>query len=191
MTGRRVKPNGECNDVNKNRGDGHMDIRLEVVLPAADMQQARDFYGGLGWRVSSHYGGEGDFRVVQLTPQGSRESELSKARPADSTWLSRAACRSVDPDLFFPVSATGSSVEQAARAKAVCAKCPARLECLVFALRTGQAHGVWGGLTEEERSTKARSGRWKAPRESGENRANSVVTSSTKLRDTEAGTVGS
>jgi hypothetical protein len=32
-----------------------------------------------------------------------------------------AACSSADPALFFPVSATGRSVEQVARAKAICA----------------------------------------------------------------------
>ena len=66
-------------------------------------------------------------------------------------WRQRAACLPVDPDLFFPVSAEGRSLEQVARAKAVCARCRVRRECLAFALGTGQAHGVWGGLSEQER----------------------------------------
>ena len=36
-------------------------------------------------------------------------------------------------------------------AKAVCAACPVQTPCLRFALRTGQAYGIWGGTTEEER----------------------------------------
>ncbi|HEX4288967.1 MAG TPA: WhiB family transcriptional regulator, partial [Trebonia sp.] len=32
-----------------------------------------------------------------------------------------------------------------------CARCPVRSECLDFALRTRQMHGVWGGTTAEER----------------------------------------
>lgn len=65
-------------------------------------------------------------------------------------WRLAAACKHTDPDLFFPVSIAGSSAGQVARAKAVCAGCSVRRECLKFALVT-QADGVWGGLTEEER----------------------------------------
>jgi hypothetical protein len=31
------------------------------------------------------------------------------------------------------------------------ARCPVQAECLVFALRTRQLHGIWGGTTERER----------------------------------------
>lgn len=61
-------------------------------------------------------------------------------------WQQDAACvyhREVD---FFP--ARGESVRDA---KAVCACCPVRVECLDFALRLKVAHGVWGGLSERER----------------------------------------
>jgi WhiB family redox-sensing transcriptional regulator len=70
------------------------------------------------------------------------------ARPP---WRLLAACQSTDPDLFFPVSSTGRSLEQADEAKAVCARCLVRRQCLSFALQTRQAYGIWGGLTEEER----------------------------------------
>jgi WhiB family redox-sensing transcriptional regulator len=70
---------------------------------------------------------------------------------ADRQWRSRAACRSADPDLFFPVSASGASLEQVTEAKAICARCCVRRECLAFALATRQAHGVWGGMSEQER----------------------------------------
>jgi WhiB family redox-sensing transcriptional regulator len=36
-------------------------------------------------------------------------------------------------------------------AKAICSRCLVRGECLAFAIRTRQMHGIWGGLTEEER----------------------------------------
>jgi WhiB family transcriptional regulator, redox-sensing transcriptional regulator len=49
------------------------------------------------------------------------------------------------------VSAAGPSRERAEQAKAVCAVCPVRRECLQFALATRQAHGVWGGMSEHER----------------------------------------
>lgn len=47
---------------------------------------------------------------------------------------------------FFP--ARGESVRDA---KAVCAVCAVKAECLDFALRLKVAHGVWGGLSERER----------------------------------------
>ena len=50
------------------------DMKLEVViLPVADVDRAKGFYEGLGWRVDAD-GGGGDFRVVQLTPPGSPAS---------------------------------------------------------------------------------------------------------------------
>ena len=67
-------------------------------------------------------------------------------------WRSVAACRSADPDLFFPISDSGPALEQAARAKAICATCRVQRECLAFALRTRQIHGIWGGTTEHERA---------------------------------------
>jgi WhiB family transcriptional regulator, redox-sensing transcriptional regulator len=66
-------------------------------------------------------------------------------------WWQRAACRSAEADLFFPVSAKGRSQLDAARAKAVCERCPVCTQCLHYALATQQLHGIWGGLTEEER----------------------------------------
>jgi WhiB family redox-sensing transcriptional regulator len=66
-------------------------------------------------------------------------------------WRSQAACRSMDPELFFPVVEVGPlCAAQIARAKAVCARCPVQTECLSFAL-TALPHGVAGGLTAEER----------------------------------------
>jgi WhiB family redox-sensing transcriptional regulator len=66
-------------------------------------------------------------------------------------WRDDAACRDTDPDLFFPVGTTGLAVDQIASAKAVCASCPVRTECLDFALFTNQDSGVWGGTSEDER----------------------------------------
>jgi WhiB family transcriptional regulator, redox-sensing transcriptional regulator len=74
-------------------------------------------------------------------------------REPRADWRDHATCRSVDPELFFPVSPAGLSLDQTERAKAVCAVCPVRPECLQFALATRQAHGVWGGMSEQERST--------------------------------------
>jgi WhiB family redox-sensing transcriptional regulator len=82
--------------------------------------------------------------------------ERRAERLADSGWWRLAACRSADPDLFFPVSGAGPAREQAAAAKAVCAGCPVCRECLTYAVITHQQHGIWGGLTEDERHRASR-----------------------------------
>jgi WhiB family redox-sensing transcriptional regulator len=66
-------------------------------------------------------------------------------------WVQKALCKDEDPELFFPVGATGPAASQIRAAKAVCIRCPVRLECLEWALATAQDAGVWGGLSEDER----------------------------------------
>ncbi|OXM73455.1 MULTISPECIES: WhiB family transcriptional regulator [Amycolatopsis] len=74
-------------------------------------------------------------------------------------WRTSAACRDEDPELFFPVSEMGPGARQVARAKAVCASCPVRAECLAYALDTGLDNGIFGGTTEGERRSLIRSRR--------------------------------
>ena len=66
-------------------------------------------------------------------------------------WRHRAACRDVDPELFFPIGNTGPALMQIEEAKQVCHQCPATEACLKWALESGQDAGVWGGLSEDER----------------------------------------
>lgn len=48
-----------------------VDKKLEVVvIPVADAERAKEFYGRLGWRLDADVS-RGDFRIVQLTPPGS------------------------------------------------------------------------------------------------------------------------
>lgn len=71
---------------------------------------------------------------------------------ADSSrWWELAACRSVDPELFFPVTEVGAATSQVALAKAVCACCQVRQQCLDYALTGRPVHGIWGGTSEAER----------------------------------------
>ena len=60
------------------------------------------------------------------------------------------------PELFFPVAAHGPGARELARAKAVCAACRVRRQCLQYALATHQLHGVWGGTSEDERQLHVR-----------------------------------
>jgi catechol 2,3-dioxygenase-like lactoylglutathione lyase family enzyme len=46
-----------------------VDMKLEVVVvPVLDVDQVRDFYQALGWRLDADFVTGTDFRVVQLTP---------------------------------------------------------------------------------------------------------------------------
>src|SRR4051812_16592141 len=49
-----------------------VDLKLEVVpLPVSDVDRAKRFYEGLGWRVDADFAHGDAWRVVQLTPPGS------------------------------------------------------------------------------------------------------------------------
>jgi catechol 2,3-dioxygenase-like lactoylglutathione lyase family enzyme len=48
-----------------------VDMRLEVVtIPVSDVDRAKEFYGGLGWRLDADFS-DGDDRAIQFTPPGS------------------------------------------------------------------------------------------------------------------------
>ncbi|MGV9891676.1 WhiB family transcriptional regulator [Streptomyces sp. NPDC003395] len=76
-----------------------------------------------------------------------------RTRPAarDPFWRDHAACAQVDADLFFPLGDNQLARQQAAQAKEICMGCPVRQSCLQWALNSRQDHGVWGGLTAQER----------------------------------------
>jgi WhiB family transcriptional regulator, redox-sensing transcriptional regulator len=79
---------------------------------------------------------------------------LSRARTPElpsQDWQHRAACHDLDPELFFPIGTSEAAMRQARLAKTVCARCPVHVECLRWALASGQDFGVWGGLSEAER----------------------------------------
>jgi WhiB family redox-sensing transcriptional regulator len=70
------------------------------------------------------------------------------------SWHLRASCRGPASTLFFPPSVPERREEREARefdAKCICLACPVQRECLDFALRVREPHGIWGGLTEAER----------------------------------------
>ena len=60
-------------------------------------------------------------------------------------WIDRASCRGVDPALFFP--ARGEPTDAA---KAICARCPVRVECGDFAMASNERYGIWGGLSQRQ-----------------------------------------
>lgn len=77
-------------------------------------------------------------------------------------WREVAACRDSDPELFFPIGTTGLALQQIAEAKAICAECNVRDDCLQYAFEANQEAGVWGGYGEDERRRLRK--RWLAER---------------------------
>ena len=50
-----------------------VDTKLEVVfIPVSDVDRAKRFYEGLGWRLDADFARGDDWRVVQFTPPGSQ-----------------------------------------------------------------------------------------------------------------------
>jgi len=59
----------------KTPGGRTLDMKLEVVvIPVSDVDRAKRFYGGLGWRLDADFAVGDTFRVVQFTPPGSPSS---------------------------------------------------------------------------------------------------------------------
>ena len=69
-------------------------------------------------------------------------------------WQLRAACRGPQARVFFPPAhfeRKDEKLEREGRAKAICNGCAVRQECLDYAVRIREQHGIWGGLSESER----------------------------------------
>ena len=68
MSTTQVGGSGATADANVTK----VDMKLEaVVIPVADVDRAKEFYSGLGWRLDADFAFDNGFRVVQLTPPGS------------------------------------------------------------------------------------------------------------------------
>ena len=66
-------------------------------------------------------------------------------------WRAASACLTADPELFFPIAQGSAADMQVSTALRVCARCEVRQQCLDFAMASGEAHGIWGGTTADER----------------------------------------
>ncbi|GII88226.1 hypothetical protein Ssi03_62160 [Sphaerisporangium siamense] len=80
----------------------------------------------------------------------SRRTAWGLDTPHGPHWTNRAACKGQDPELFFEPAARSKEDPDVKRAKAICAGCPVRRECLIDAVERKEQYGIWGGLTERE-----------------------------------------
>lgn len=73
----------------------------------------------------------------------------------EEAWIGDAACREHDPSIWFVSPGHSKGVAQA---RLICSTCPAATDCLDYALRVNERHGIYGGFTARERM-QMRSGR--------------------------------
>lgn len=83
------------------------------------------------------------------------EREDEAAVGLEGEWTVLAACRGEVGVFFPPLQFERKEIrfQRERAAKAICRACAVRAECLSHAVRHGEAHGIWGGLTEDERAT--------------------------------------
>lgn len=74
----------------------------------------------------------------------------------EQAWATGAACRGLDPRIFYPETRAHDRAAALGRAKAVCFGCRVWRECLNYALDHDIDEGVWGGLSAEERAAAPR-----------------------------------
>lgn len=73
-------------------------------------------------------------------------------------WRYKAKCRGQDTELWFPPRDKSKYRVIAEISKAVCygrdglPECPVRKECLLYADRMDEQHGIWGGMSHRERN---------------------------------------
>ncbi|MGD0440853.1 MAG: WhiB family transcriptional regulator [Acidimicrobiales bacterium] len=122
--------------------------RRPVVDSLVTIIHNRDFGRPPPWRTTRAPLLPTDLLAIRFC-RGKSPSAVDRRRKwtwMKASWRQRAACRGVDPDIFYPVSD-----EDAEEAKAVCASCTVRQACLEYSLAAREREGVWGGLTERER----------------------------------------
>jgi predicted enzyme related to lactoylglutathione lyase len=72
-------------------GGETIDLKLEVVvIPVSDVDRAKAFYEGLGWRIDADFADDQGFRIVQFTPHRSAcsiqfGSDITSAPPGSAT----------------------------------------------------------------------------------------------------------
>jgi WhiB family transcriptional regulator, redox-sensing transcriptional regulator len=93
------------------------------------------------------------------TQRTSSLARLFTSEP-ENDWRAHAACKGIDPELFFSsedLPDKRERIEREQAAKAICGHCSVRADCLAYAIAAGERYGIWGGLNPQERRAAARS----------------------------------
>lgn len=81
-------------------------------------------------------------------------SRLPKVLQSQYEWQYQGACVGLESSRFFSPDAERGRARAGREesAKAVCSACPVIEKCREHALQAQEPYGVWGGLTERERT---------------------------------------
>ena len=96
-------------------------------------------------------------RVHRVTNRSKEMAEISRLPipvMEEWEWQYKGACRDLDPEMFFhPDGERGPRRRNRENAaKAVCASCPVIAACRAHALAVQEPYGIWGGLSEDDRT---------------------------------------
>ena len=73
---------------------------------------------------------------------------IPEFQPAE--WTEHALCRGIDTSAFFPEKG-GQRWTPFITARDLCGRCPVADDCLLYALKNRERHGLWGGVPERQR----------------------------------------
>lgn len=83
---------------------------------------------------------------AQLLMEGIFDLGYDKKYLEELHWQESALCAQTDPDVFFPEK--GGST---APATSICTRCEVRADCLEYAISNDIRHGIWGGMSDNDR----------------------------------------
>jgi WhiB family redox-sensing transcriptional regulator len=93
--------------------------------------------------------------VVVRTGRAGRYTDWLITPELLRSWHRQRLCGGVDTEVSFPADEKcplqRQHRERERVAKAICADCPVRRPCAVYALVHRELHGAWGGLSETDR----------------------------------------
>jgi len=118
-------------------GESHAAVAEELGLQPSALAH-RLLNGGYRWETGES---ETEARRREL-----KEYLRTRLLTHQEPWMDDALCKQVDPELWFPEKG-----QTAAEAKAVCALCSVKAECLQYSLKNRERFGVWGAVAERDR----------------------------------------
>ena len=137
-----------------------VDTKLEaVVIPVADVDRAKLFYGKLGWRLDADFAFDNGFRVVQYTPPGSPCSvqfgtNITTAPPGSAQGLylivadiesarNELGARGAEVSEVFHPATPGAQFQPAGRSGRISGRAPADPSYRTFATFSDPDGNVW------------------------------------------------
>ena len=88
------------------------------------------------------------------TPTAPSDTKHFATATSLGKWWRDGACPFYGPNLFFgqECESTAARIRRERAAKSICDTCPVTAHCRNHALRTGKRFGIWGGMSEQERT---------------------------------------